>query len=90
MHSSPEGDGVYFDYVANHPRIYGNVAYRLGPADPEKKARRGCGFLIKNGTNNRAGMPPRTELVTFERRFTVQRRKYICAWPPAPVPALTC
>ncbi len=53
MHSSPEGDGVYYDSVANHPRIYGNVAYRLGPLDPAKKARRGCGFLIKNRTNNR-------------------------------------
>ena len=53
MHSSPEGDGVYYDNVAKHPRIYGNIAYRLGPSDPEKKAKRGCGFLIKNGTNNR-------------------------------------
>ena len=53
MHSSPEGDGVYYDNVANHPRVYGNVAYRLGPADPAKTAKRGCAFLIKNGTNNR-------------------------------------
>jgi len=53
MHSSPEGDGVYYDYVANHPRVYGNIAYRLGPIDAEKKAKRGCGFLIKNGTTNR-------------------------------------
>ncbi len=53
MHSSPEGDGVYYDNAANHPRVYGNVAYRLGPADPARKAKRGCGFLIKNGTNNR-------------------------------------
>ena len=53
MHSSPEGDGVYYDYVANHPRVYGNIAYRLGPADTAKKAKRGCGFLIKNGTTNR-------------------------------------
>ena len=37
----------------NRPRVYGNIAYRLGPADPAKKAKRGCGFLIKNGTNNR-------------------------------------
>lgn len=53
MHSSPEGDGVYYDYVADHPRVYGNIAYRLGPIDTEKKAKRGCGFLIKNGTTNR-------------------------------------
>jgi len=53
MHSSPEGDGIYFDYVANHPRVYGNVAYRLGPITSEKKARRGCAYLIKNGTSNR-------------------------------------
>jgi hypothetical protein len=53
MHSSPEGDGVYYDNVANHPRVYGNVAYRLGPAGTAKKAKRGCGFLIKNGTTNR-------------------------------------
>ena len=53
MHSSPEGDGIYYDYVANHPRVYGNVAYRLGPIAADKKAKRGCGFLIKNGTNNR-------------------------------------
>ncbi len=53
MHSSPEGDGVYYDYVANHPRVHGNIAYRLGPIDTAKKAKRGCGFLIKNGTTNR-------------------------------------
>jgi hypothetical protein len=53
VHSSPEGDGVYYDHVANHSRVYGNVAYRLGPTDPAIKAKRGCGFLIKNGTNNR-------------------------------------
>jgi len=53
MHSSPEGDGVYYDYVADHSRVYGNVAYRLGPIATEKKAKRGCGFLIKNGTTNR-------------------------------------
>jgi len=53
MHSSPEGDGVYYDYVANHAKVYGNIAYRLGPIDTEKKAKRGCGFLIKNGTTNR-------------------------------------
>ena len=53
MHSSPEGDGVYFDNVANHPRVYGNIAYRLGPITAAKKAKRGCAFLIKNGTTNR-------------------------------------
>lgn len=53
MHSSPEGDGIYFDHVADHPRIHGNVAYRLGPIASGKKAKRGCGFLIKNGTKNR-------------------------------------
>ena len=53
MHSSPEGDGVYYDYVASRPRVYGNIAYRLGPIDGKRKARRGCGFLIKNGTTNR-------------------------------------
>jgi hypothetical protein len=53
MHSSPEGDGVYYDNVADHPRVYGNIAYRLGPIDSQKKAKRGCGFLIKNGTTNR-------------------------------------
>ncbi len=53
MHSSPEGDGVYYDNVADHPRVYGNVAYRLGPVATARKAKRGCGFLIKNGTKNR-------------------------------------
>jgi len=53
MHSSPEGDGIYYDYVANHPRIHGNIAYRLGPIDTERKAKRGCGFLVKNGQRNR-------------------------------------
>ncbi|MEM9236820.1 MAG: right-handed parallel beta-helix repeat-containing protein [Verrucomicrobiota bacterium] len=53
MHSSPEGDGVYFDHVADHPRVHGNVAYRLGPIDAAKRAKFGSGFLVKNGTNNR-------------------------------------
>ncbi len=48
MHSSPEGDGVYFDNLADGPTIVGNVAYRLGPQTADVKAKRGCGFLIKN------------------------------------------
>ncbi|TWU41033.1 right-handed parallel beta-helix repeat-containing protein [Novipirellula artificiosorum] len=53
MHSSPEGDGIYYDNVADHAHVYGNIAYRLGPSDPAKEAKRGCGFLIKNFTKNR-------------------------------------
>ena len=48
MHSSPEGDGIYFDNLANGPTIVGNIAYRLGPQESLIKAKRGCAYLIKN------------------------------------------
>ncbi len=48
MHSSPEGDGIYFDNLADHPHIIGNVAYRLGPQSSRIQAKRGCAYLIKN------------------------------------------
>ena len=48
MHSSPEGDGIYFDNLADHPHIIGNIAYRLGPQSCQIKAKRGCAYLIKN------------------------------------------
>ena len=48
MHSSPEGDGIYFDNLADGPRMVGNIAYRLGPQTSGVQAKRGCGYLIKN------------------------------------------
>lgn len=48
MHSSPEGDGIYFDNLADRPCIFGNIAYRLGPQSSQLKAKRGCAYLIKN------------------------------------------
>jgi hypothetical protein len=48
MHSSPEGDGIYFDNLADGPTLVGNIAYRLGPQVSEVQAKRGCGYLIKN------------------------------------------
>lgn len=48
MHSSPEGDGIYFDNLADGPTMVGNIAYRLGPQTSGIQAKRGCGYLIKN------------------------------------------
>jgi hypothetical protein len=50
MHSSPEGEGIYYDNVTNHPKIYGNIAYKLGP---KQGTGRGFGFLVKNPTRQR-------------------------------------
>ncbi|MEM6260030.1 MAG: right-handed parallel beta-helix repeat-containing protein [Planctomycetota bacterium] len=52
MHSSPQGDGVYYDNLANQPKIYGNISYRLGPTEVVKSGKRGCGFLMKNFNNS--------------------------------------
>ncbi len=50
MHSSPEGDGLYYDNITHHPVIYGNIAYKLGP---QQGKGRGTGFLVKNPTRQR-------------------------------------
>ena len=47
MHSSPEGEGIYYDNITNHPILVGNIACKLGP--PTGKGR-GYGFLVKNPT----------------------------------------
>ena len=56
MHSSPAGDGFYYDNISNGPRIYGNVSYRLGPNAIVKSGKRGCGFLVKNKTQTQVTM----------------------------------
>lgn len=48
MHSSPEGDGIYYDNQAGYPKIVGNISYRIGPQTGGKPAARGSGYLIKN------------------------------------------
>ncbi len=72
------GDGDYYDNVANHPCVCGNVAYRPGPADPEKKAKRGCRFLVKSGTENRVHVFNNTAVDCRTGCKTLRRRGSMC------------
>lgn len=44
LHSSKEGDGVYFDNHLQDAKVYGNILYHLGT----KESGRGTPYLIKN------------------------------------------
>ena len=48
IHSSPEGDGIYFDHDHRDMHVYGNILYLNSAPD-----KRGTGYLFKRGSQDK-------------------------------------
>lgn len=50
IHSSSQGDGIYFDHNMDGAEVYGNILFNIGSNDEHG---RGTAFLIKNGDKDK-------------------------------------